>query len=87
VNTNIDDKLFYFYGVKPLEKEFQNFEMKVCAYLMETHGFTKFEAFQAWQLYKLNVKMMHIANFGGVEINGQTHGLSMLENITELPNK
>jgi hypothetical protein len=63
VNTNIEDKLFYFYGVKPLEKEFANFEKKVCQYLMETHGFTKFEAFQAWQIYKLNVKLMHIANF------------------------
>lgn len=59
VNTNIDDKLFYFYGVKPLEKEFQNFEKRVCTYLVETHGFTKAEAFIAWQMYKINIKLLH----------------------------
>lgn len=64
VNTNIDDKLFYFYGVKPLEKEFANFDKKVCDYLMTEQGFTtRQEAFMAWQMYKMNVKLTHIANF------------------------
>jgi hypothetical protein len=61
VNTNIEDPLFYFYGVKPLEKEFANFEKKICEYLMNTHGFTKSEAFIAWQMYKINVKLLHMS--------------------------
>lgn len=85
VNTNIDDKLFYFYGVKPLEKEFSNFDKKVCEYLMEKQGFTRVEAFMAWQMYKMNVKLTHIANFPVVITNGQTHGMSVLDNVIDLP--
>jgi hypothetical protein len=63
VNTNIDDKLFYFYGVKPLEKEIANFDKKVCEYLMNALSCSRVEAFVAWQQYKMNVKLTHIANF------------------------
>lgn len=64
MNTNnpVDDKLFYLYGVKPLEKEFANFDKKICDYLMREQGFTKAEAFQAWQLYKINVKLLQLLN-------------------------
>jgi hypothetical protein len=71
VNTNIDDRLFYFYGVKPLEKEFANFDKKVCDYLVNTQGFSRQEAFIAWQLYKMNVKLTHIANFPIIVTNGE----------------
>lgn len=63
VNTNIDDKLFYFFGVKPLEKEFANFDKKVCECIMSALQCNKFEAFMAWQTYKLQMRLMHISNF------------------------
>jgi hypothetical protein len=46
------DALFYEYGVKPLEKEFSNYEKKVSE-LMQSKGLTYAEGFLAWQIFKL----------------------------------
>ena len=59
-DNNYQDPLFFQYGKKPLEKEFQSFEKKIHDYLVTEQGMSKGEAFIAWQLFKLNTFFKNI---------------------------